>query len=47
MASHNAVASSSFPNGTPDSYSYEFDHDEFPTKIFYGTEDVTEYKYKN
>jgi hypothetical protein len=48
MASHNAVTSSSFPNGTPySSYSYEFDHDGFPAKIFYGTGDVTEYKYKN
>jgi len=46
-ASHNAVTSSSLPDGTPYSYEYEFDSDGFPTKIFHGTEDVTEYKYKN
>ena len=45
MASHNVVTSSSFPNST--SYSYEFDSDGFPTKIFQGAGDITEYKYKN
>ena len=47
MASHNVVKSSSFPNGTSySSYSYEFDSDGFPTKIFHSTGDITEYKYQ-
>ena len=47
MASHNAVTTSSYPAAP---YSYEFDKDGFPTKCthkYWGTEIITEFKYKN
>ena len=31
----------------PETYEYEFGRDGFPIKIFHGTGDITEYKYKN